>query len=350
MSTLTTYTPPGADLDAVHASWTGNRSNAHRRIAEAVQRRDHATLWSACAAMLTEGDGVSDNTITTYRAGALRYLEWCDANGVNVLRPDDDVGGLYRRDLMRAYSTLVPSGDKMVRRPNAGSVNTRLAGAKVIYRMLKRFKVEHANPFEDVKGVRERRKANTIRPAYTERQVVALLANATDPEDRVLVLLGSDAGLRVSEMIALDWSHVTLPERDASGAWATAGSAIVHGKGSTTAVVPLGDELLDALADLPHRVGPVLTRARTPSGLRYRLNRLAARAGGFGITKPRDPRAVALGIHRLRHRFATDVVAQYGLAVGQEACRHANVATTTRYVHDQQRAVADFVRGLRRAA
>lgn len=340
LSTLSTRTPTArAALDEHHEAWTGNRSTARRRIAQAIHDRDHATLWSACLAMLAEGDRLSPNTVTTYRAGALRFLQWADERGVNILRPEDGTGLRYRHDLMRAHA-------------NPSTINTRMAGAKVVYRALKRFRVDHENPFDGVRTVKDKRRPDTIRDAYSHRQVAALLAAAADPHDRVMVLLGSDCGLRASEMVSLTWEDVTLADRDATGAWAAAGAAIVHGKGGTVARVPLGDEVMAALERLPHREGPILARTRTPSGLRYRLNRLAAHAGAelFGIDQPRQRRAKALGLHRLRARFGTDVVMAHDLAVGQIAMRHASPNTTSRYVKHRDGVVAEFVRGLHRTA
>lgn len=59
-------------------------------------------------------------------------------------------------------------------------------------------------------------------------------------------------------------------------------------------------------------------------------------------------RDVTLGLHRLRHRFGTDVVREHGIAVGQVALRHSNPQTTARYAKEREHQVAAFVRTLRR--
>jgi integrase/recombinase XerC len=336
MSTLSTRATTSSELNEHHAVWT--TANAKARMAKAIEDRDHDAIWSAILAMLAEGDHVSPNTVTTYRAGVLRYLTWADAAGVNILRPARGDGSRYRHDLMTQY-------------PNPSTVNTRLAAAKLIARVFDWLDLEHGDAFKNVKSVRDRREADTIRDAYSHRQVAALLSAATDPTDRVMVLLGADAGLRASEMIALEWAHVRLPAR-ANGAWDGPGDAVIHGKGGTVARVPLGYELMDALVALPHREGPILPATRTPSGLRYRLNRLAARCGRelFGIDRPRGHRERALGLHPLRSRFATDVVNAHDLKVGQSALRHASVNTTARYAKGSRATVAAFVCDLRRAS
>jgi integrase/recombinase XerC len=336
MTQLTPYAPAGAELDVHHDAWMG--AGAKPRAAAAARDHDHDTLWSLVAAMLAEGDRVSPHTVKAYRAGVLRYLAWAKASGVAILRPERGAGTRYRLDLMRAFS-------------NPGTVNTRLSGARALFRALAWVGLEHADPFAHVRGVRDGRAPEAVRPAYSHREVAALLGAATDPHDRVAILLGADAGLRAAEMLALDWSHVTLPDRDGSGAWSESGTMLVHGKGRTERMVPLGDELADAFDALPSRSGPVLAHVRSGSGLRYRVARLAARAGLIEHARPPKGTArrdLTLGLHRLRHRFGTDVVREHGIAVGQAALRHANPQTTARYAKERELQVAAFVRTLRR--
>ena len=107
----------------------------------------------------------------------------------------------------------------------------------------------------------------------------------------------------------------------------------------------------DALDALPARSGPVLAPVRSGSGLRYRVARLAVRAGLIEHARPpkgSERRDVTLGLHRLRHRFGTDVVREHGIAVGQAALRHASPQTTARYAKEREHQVAVFVRALRR--
>jgi len=312
--------PAGVDLDVHHDAWMG--ASAKPRAAVAARDHDHDTLWSLVAAMLAEGDRVSPHTVRAYHAGVLRYLAWAEASGVAILRPERGAGTRYRLDLMRAYA-------------NPGTVNTRLSGARALYRGLAWVGLEYVDPFAEVRGVRDGRAPEAVRPAYSHREVAALLTAATDTHDRVAILLGADAGLRAAEMLALDWSHVTLPERGASGAWSESGTMLVHGKGRTERVMPIGDELADALDALPSRSGPVIAHV--------------ARAGLIEHARPpkgTERRGMTLGLHRLRHRFGTDVVREHGIAVGQAALRHANPQTTARYAKEREHQVAAFVRTL----
>jgi integrase len=355
---LATHQPePTATLQLHHHHWAGS-AHAKQAIATAANERNHATLWSACAAMLHENQP-SAHTVRAYRAGVLAYLEWAELHSINLIRPAAGTGSRYRTHLVDERG-----GQE---KANAGSVNLRMAGARVLYRMFDWIDLPHTNPLKGVKSIKEKREPSTIREAYSTLHVAQLLEAATDAYDRAIILLGADAGLRAAEMIDLHWDGITgrtndgtaidngtrvrLPERHPDGAWADFGELVVRGKGGTVRPVAAGDELLFALAALPNRTGPVLDLIRSTSGLRYRIARMAARAGI--ITKARPPkgaprRALVCGAHRLRHRFGTDVVAQLGLRQGAAALRHASIQTTMRYAKEDHRALGEFARGLRR--
>ena len=94
-----------------------------------------------------------------------------------------------------------------------------------------------------------------------------------------------------------------------------------------------------------------MAHERSGSGLRYRVARLAVKAGLIEharTPKGSEQRDVIQSLHRLRHRFGTDVVREHGIAVGQAALRHANPQTTARYAKEREHQVAAFVRTLRR--
>ena len=106
------------------------------------------------------------------------------------------------------------------------------------------------------------------------------------PDDlRRAVALGAYAGLRVSEVAALDWHDVDLEARRAR---------ILHGKGNKSRLVALGAVLIDQL--LPDTGGNVVTgtpKAYTAATLQRRINRAIHRAG------------IDATFHQLRHRYGT---------------------------------------------
>lgn len=135
----------------------------------------------------------------------------------------------------------------------------------------------------------------------------------TLPDDlRRAVALGAYAGLRVSEVAALDWSEVDVEARRAR---------IVRSKGGKSRIVALGAVLIDQL--LPDTGGNVVMGgdpAQSAATLQRRVNR-AIRAAGIDAT-----------FHQLRHRYGTlayqatrDLV-----AVGRQM-GHSSPVTTSVY-------------------
>lgn len=108
----------------------------------------------------------------------------------------------------------------------------------------------------------------------------------TLPDDlRRAVVLGAYAGLRVSEVAALDWRDVDLEARRAR---------IWSSKGTKSRMVAIGPILIDHL--LPDTGGNVVTgtdRRYSAANLQRRVNRAIRSAGVDGT------------FHTLRHRYGT---------------------------------------------
>lgn len=127
---------------------------------------------------------------------------------------------------------------------------------------------------------------NRVPRAIGRADLERLLGELTDdaPDVRRAVALGAYAGLRVSEVAALDWSDVDIESR----------RMYVRGKGQKERPVPLSAVLLDLL--LPETGGNVVTAGARPySGavLQRKVNRLLAR------------NSIAHTFHDLRKRGAS---------------------------------------------
>ena len=151
--------------------------------------------------------------------------------------------------------------------------------------------------------------------------------------DRALVETAYAAGLRISELASAELGALELRR----------GEIRVLGKGRKERIGLLGRPARSALADYLEDGRPVLLERRAGAeappveiflnhlggplgvrGLRYRLDRLCARAG------------LPLGVspHTLRHSFATHLLdGGADLRVVQELLGHENLATTQIYTH-----------------
>ena len=174
-------------------------------------------------------------------------------------------------------------------------------------------------------------------PRFLKIEEIAELIEAPDVltqlgrRDRAIfeVLYGS--GLRVSELVGLDFDHVDL-----SGGWVR-----VMGKGSKERTVPFGTPAKQALAlyleDRKNRAA--VTEAgsnRRPLFVNFQGTRLTARSVARILSKHlvRIASAKTLSPHGLRHSFATHLLAAGAdLRTIQELLGHARLSTTQRYTH-----------------
>jgi integrase len=167
-------------------------------------------------------------------------------------------------------------------------------------------------------------------PFYDFDQYERLIdvARTLDPRIHLLVLLGGEAGLRVGEMIALEWGDVDLVNRQVCVARSDWKGFVTTPKGGRLRRVPLTRRLAAALAAQRHlrgaRVlclddGTPLTRPFVQA----KMKRASRRAG-----MPHD------GIHILRHSFCSHLAMRGAPARAiQELAGHADLTMTQRYMH-----------------
>ena len=272
--------------------------------------------------------------------------------------PDSDVEGFlallaarrapqtveaYRRDLARfaeftGSSPAVASTDDLERyvahlRADgfaSATVARRIAALRSFYRHQLLLGARDDNPAAELAPPRRQRKLpRTLSPGEAERLVEA--AAGTTPRalrDSAIVELLYGAGLRVSELTALDRGSVDLDAR----------LLRCIGKGGKERIVPIGRKAVDALRRYQSRGRPYLDRRHRPelflnakggpltrAGVFLILRKVAAKAG-------LDPERVHP--HLLRHSFATHLLeGGADLRSVQEMLGHADLATTELYTH-----------------
>ncbi len=158
---------------------------------------------------------------------------------------------------------------------------------------------------------RKRKKKGFAREPLSPEIQNELLAACADHEDRLLVIVLLDTGLRVSEWCALTPSAVR---------WQRA-TVVVTGKGGVTREVPLSDrarKLLEIQFAVSQKM-PIKPRAAE-----YRVQRIAERGG---ITAPVMP-------HVLRHTFACTALQKgVDLRALQRVLGHSRLSITERYLN-----------------
>jgi integrase/recombinase XerC len=259
----------------------------------------------------------------------------------------------YRRDLQRLAQlckgrSLPDLGDGDIRRAagrlhaqglSPSSIARMLSGWRAFYRYLCSRQAGSSNP---AVGIRAPRRAQRLPKALTPDQAVALAQ--FDPgegtlalRDHALVELMYSSGLRLSEVVALDWcAHGNESGKPASRGWIdlTERELTVTGKGSKRRTVPIGSEAVGTLAkwlEVRDQVAApgeralfVSTRGSriSPRSVQLRLGALASRAGLGVHVHP----------HVLRHSMASHLLQSSGdLRAVQEMLGHANISTTQIY-------------------
>jgi integrase len=169
-------------------------------------------------------------------------------------------------------------------------------------------------------------------------EALRLLAKAED-EWRTMILTGMRTGMRLGELIALEWDDVDLVAARVTvrrnWVWGHFGTP----KSGKPREIPLGDEVLAALKAHRHLRGRFVFCDReghhlTDTEVRHPLWRACKRAGLRKITW-----------HVLRHTFASHLVMRGApIKAIQELLGHSTILMTMRYAHLAPEVARDAVR------
>jgi len=163
---------------------------------------------------------------------------------------------------------------------------------------------------------------------FDEYRRLVEAAAALNGLTHVIVLLGGDAGLRLGEIIGLEWNDVDLALRQLCVRQSEWRGHVNVPKGGRIRHVPLTGRLTAALRSLRHMRGPRVVCQTdgvplTQWMVRDFVERAARRAG-----------LATSGVHRLRHTFCSHLAMRGAPARAiQELAGHQDLVTTQRYMH-----------------
>ena len=152
-------------------------------------------------------------------------------------------------------------------------------------------------------------------------------AAALDWRALLAALLGGEAGLRNSEIVALQWADVDFVRNQISVRHSDWKGELTTPKNGRSRTVPLTERAADALRRHRHRRSTRVLctddgRALTRKGVWDWVARAAERA------------QVRRGVHILRHTFCSHLMMQSAPATAiQKLADHKDLTTTQRYVH-----------------
>jgi integrase/recombinase XerC len=205
-----------------------------------------------------------------------------------------------------------------------------LSAVRSLFRFACREGILPANPAQGVKTPKvPKTLPRHLRPGEVESLIEAPSGDEPlERRDRAILELLYAAGLRVSELVGLDWPDVDLSARVLR----------VMGKGSKERMVPFGRPAAEALRSWLAVWETV--RAPEDGGEPVFLNRFGTRLTDRSVRRVIDrwveAAAVAKGVHphTLRHTFATHLLENGAdLRAIQELLGHSSLSTTQKYTH-----------------
>ncbi|MBN2493886.1 MAG: tyrosine recombinase XerC [Deltaproteobacteria bacterium] len=233
---------------------------------------------------------------------------------------------------------------------SARSVERKLASIRAFYRFARRRGYLEQSPAERLRSPARARRL----PVCLDRdEMAALFAAAAEDRselglrNRALIEMLYTAGLRVSELCALDEPDVDMEAR----------TVRVVGKGGKERMLPIGKPARQALADYrPARER--LLRGGGSDGQALFVNRFGRRLSVRSVRRVLDRLIVRAGVlrnaspHALRHSFATHLLQEGAdLRSIQELLGHASLSTTQTYTHlDIEQLIAVYDRAHPRAS
>ncbi|MCG8432746.1 MAG: site-specific tyrosine recombinase XerD [Gammaproteobacteria bacterium] len=261
--------------------------------------------------------GLSENTLSAYRADLISLSQWLTEQGVNLLDTQRD-------NLLAFLAWRVQCGA----RPR--STARQLSSIRRFFRYM----LQEGRVSEDPSVRIDMPKIGRPLPkSLTESEVEALLKtpeirDALGLRDRTMLEVLYATGLRVSELVNLRVDQVNLNQ----------GAVRIIGKGDRERLVPLGEEAQNWIERfLNNARGEILQSRQSPFLFPTRRSACMTRQAFWHIIKRYAKKAGVekeLSPHTLRHAFATHLL-NHGadLRVVQMLLGHSDVSTTQIYTH-----------------
>lgn len=257
--------------------------------------------------------GASQNTLSAYRSDLKLFAKFLD-NDMSSIDGADINDYFKHRNLSAATQARI------------------LTCLRIFYQYLLTQQLISINPTAKLHHPKQIQKL----PIFLNVEEVDQLLNTPDNNtiigmrDRAMLELLYSCGLRVSELITLNYHNINLSEEYIR----------IHGKGNKERLLPMGEVAMDYLNTYEKKARPFLLKSgqtdhyflsNRGSGMSrqnffYMIKAYATKAG---IDKPLSP-------HTLRHAFATHLVQQGAdLRSVQLMLGHSDISTTQIYTHIQ---------------
>lgn len=262
--------------------------------------------------LFLESRGRSKNTVINYRVDLEQFREYLLRQGIS------DVSGIDSQSVRVYLSNIIGFGIAK------SSAARKLSAVRGFIRWLSSREVLDYGVAAGLKGPKL---PSSLPRALSFEETEKLLTEGPEngkhyQRDRLILELLYGSGLRVSELIDLNWENIETDQR----------MIRVFGKGSKERLVPFGPGVKKLLEDWKllskeGTKGPLFLSEKGAERLTVRtvhrlVQRAALRVGIYGVSP-----------HTLRHCFATHLLERGApLRVVQELLGHESIAATQRYL------------------
>lgn len=271
---------------------------------------------------LRDRRGYSLNTLRNYRADLMDMALFLRQKGFDDPAPQDIGLETIREYLASLFGRL-----------KASSISRRLSAVRAFFDFLEQSGELEQNPAAELRAPKRGKPIPAFLPVDDMFRLLEG-GKGEDPlglRDRAILEVLYSCGLRVSELVGLNLSSLSMEERVVR----------VIGKGNKERIVPIGRKALSALkCYLEARQGlsgPQMDEGEgAPLFVNARGTRLSARSVGRIVKRYTLQQGLSPEIspHAFRHTFATHLLdGGADLRAVQEMLGHASLSTTQRYTH-----------------
>ncbi len=263
---------------------------------------------------------VSHHTVSNYKRDLQRFSEFCAKNKAkkeeNIIIQD------VSREMIQDW-LVAGHGQGLA----AATLARRLASIKSLFAFALRQQHCVDNPAQGIRGPKLGKRLPKTVPQEQTTQLLKETNRPYDERELALLALLYGCGLRVSEVVGINLGDLTLQ--------AGFNTVRVVGKGNKERIVPLPEVAVELVQTWLHERASLL-----PNHHALFLNRFGKRLNVRSVQRMLKDRALTTGAdvsitpHRLRHSFATDMLAGgANLRTIQKMMGHASLTTTEHYTH-----------------
>lgn len=265
--------------------------------------------------------GASPLTIDAYAKDLALYREFLEKRDKTQLAQTvrDDIIAFQKDQLAEGFAV--------------STIERRLSAIKGLHRFALREGYVETDPAQ---AIPLPKKPARLPDVLSIEQISSLLdsidtSTPIGKRDATMLEMLYGCGLRVSELVNLDRSHMLVDE----------GFLRVFGKGSKERMVPISGIAFDRMVEYLNDVRPELENPQTAANAALFLNARGGRLTRQSVHRIVTRAGMSIGVknlhpHTLRHSFATHLLeGGADLRSIQDMLGHADIATTQIYTHVQ---------------